>query len=214
MKYLTWLALFISLMWAPVQAEPAKQKPSPDPYATMQQVIDSTFVRLKDARVDGQIPDGQIEQIIEQEMMPYVDYRYAAYKVIGKHLRSTEAEQRERFINAFYHYLITTYAQALGQYDNQQVVIEPKQSLEGKKIVSIAAAIKDDGRPDINLTFKFRKQKKTDDWFAFDMIAEGISLLSAKQSEIGPMIGKQGIDEVIILLEQKRQQPEPETQNG
>jgi phospholipid transport system substrate-binding protein len=203
MKMLTWVCLAFGFVVASAQAEPVEYKPSPDPYATMAKVIDATFARLNQERSKGEIPPATIEQIIEQEMMPYVDYKYAAYKVIGRYIKSTDADQRQRFISAFYYYLISTYAQALGQYDNQQVKIDPPESLSDKSIISIGASIIDGNRPEIKLAFKFRKQKSSDDWYAFDMIAEGISLLSAKQSEIGPLIGKQGIDDVITLLEEK-----------
>ena len=38
--------------------------------------------------------------------------------------------------------------------------------------------MKEAGKPDIFLEFKLRKNNKTGEWKAFDMVAEGISLLS------------------------------------
>jgi phospholipid transport system substrate-binding protein len=60
--------------------------------------------------------------------------------------------------------------------------------------------VKEPGRPDINLSFKLRKNRKTDDWKAYDMVAEGISLLSSKQSEFQSILRNDGIQKVIDLM--------------
>jgi phospholipid transport system substrate-binding protein len=45
-----------------------------------------------------------------------------------------------------------------------------------------------------------RKNRKTDDWKAYDMVAEGISLLSSKQSEFQSILRNDGIQKVIDLM--------------
>ena len=63
------------------------------------------------------------------------------------------------------------------------------------------------GAPDINVIFKLRQNSKTGEWKAFDMVAEGISLLSAKQTELGGLIRQQGIDAVSQMLEEHNRKP-------
>jgi phospholipid transport system substrate-binding protein len=45
-----------------------------------------------------------------------------------------------------------------------------------------------------------RQNKKTQKWKAYDMIIEGISLLSTKQAEISKRIKKNGVDQVTLEL--------------
>ncbi len=52
----------------------------------------------------------------------------------------------------------------------------------------------------INVVFKMRQNKKTGQWKAFDMVVEGISLLSSKKAELGKRIAKQGGEQVSIEL--------------
>ena len=59
------------------------------------------------------------------------------------------------------------------------------------------------GRDDINVSFKVRKGKKTGNWAAFDMVAEGVSLLDAKQAELGGIIRQKGLSYVTELLKKK-----------
>ena len=45
-----------------------------------------------------------------------------------------------------------------------------------------------------------RKDSKTQQWKAYDMIVEGISLISTKQSEFNRKISDLGLDQVTIEL--------------
>jgi len=141
-----------------------------------------------------------MQVIVEEELMPSIDYRYASYRILGKNLRTTNKEQRLQFVDSMRNYLARTYATALMQYKNQQVIFEPEKSFEGKKIVAIKMQIVDINQPTIDVVFKMRKNKKTGEWKAFDMVVEGISLLSSKKAELSKRIAKQGVEQVSLEL--------------
>jgi len=141
-----------------------------------------------------------MREIVEQELLPSIDYKYASYKILGKHLTSINTEQREKFVQSMRSYLIRTYATALNQYKNQQVIYESGNVESSTKMTSVNAKIVDLNKPDVHLTFQMRKQKKTGQWKAYDLIVEGISLLNTKQAELKGRISKYGIDQVTIEL--------------
>ncbi|QBF84817.1 ABC transporter substrate-binding protein [Shewanella maritima] len=176
-----------------------------DPYKLVEQVADKTFGRFAadKAIIDQDL--GHLKVIVEQELMPYVDYKYAAYKVMGQYVRESSKEQRSAFVEAFKGYLIATYAQALTEYTDQTVEFSPARDFSNEKIVEVSVQIVENGRPPIKLVFKARRLKdKT--WKAFDLVAEGVSLLASKRSEISNLIRQQGIDNVIQMLNDKTQQ--------
>ena len=73
-------------------------------------------------------------------------------------------------------------------------------------MVVVKTKIVEAGKPDIKIDFKVREDR-SGEWRAYDMIAEGISLLDAKQSELQGILRQQGIDHVSGLLEQKSKLP-------
>jgi phospholipid transport system substrate-binding protein len=77
--------------------------------------------------------------------------------------------------------------------------------LATKKIVEVNVQIIEKGRPPIKIQFKARRLKDNT-WKAFDLVAEGVSLLASKQSEISNLIRQQGIEAVITMLNDKTQQ--------
>jgi phospholipid transport system substrate-binding protein len=81
------------------------------------------------------------------------------------------------------------------------------QEVDDEKTITVRAIVKEPGRPDINIAFKLRKNSKTNEWKAYDMVAEGISLLSSKQSEFESILRQDGIQAVIDLMKHKISQP-------
>lgn len=200
-RFFTGLLILTSLQTAALAAEVNTK----DPYLLIEQAANITFARFRQDKALISADLSHLKVIVKEELMPYVDYKYAAYKVMGQYLRDTNADQRERFVTAFEGYLVATYAQAFTQYTDQKVQYDPGEDFSKEKMVEVNVQIIEDGRPPIKIQFKVRRLKD-DTWKAFDLVAEGISLLASKQSEISNLIRKDGIDAVIILLNEKTQQ--------
>ena len=152
-----------------------------DPYDVVNTAAGKLFPRINDSRAKLKADPLYMRTIIREELMPYVDSRFAAFRVIGTNLKSTTPEQRARFVDAFTDYIVATYADALLKYDGVK--------------------IKETGKDDMNLVFKLRKNSKTGEWKCYDMVAEGISLLSSKHNELSGKIRDEGIDKVSAELE-------------
>ncbi|MGB2105293.1 MAG: MlaC/ttg2D family ABC transporter substrate-binding protein, partial [Glaciecola sp.] len=121
--------------------------------------------------------------------------------------RKVPKQKLGEFVNVFREYLVTTYANAMGYYDDQTVSFEPAGDYSDKKIVTVRALIQDEGKPDIKVAFKVRKDRRTNQWGAYDMVAEGISLLSSKRSEFESILRQEGIETVIALMQKKIDNP-------
>lgn len=174
-----------------------------DPNQVLRSVSESTFARITSEQTKLTAEPEYINVIIEEELIPYFDYKYAAYKVMGAHLRETTIEQRTDFVEAFKQYLINAYGHILYEYDQQEVEIQDNKYFNDKSIISIPVRIKDKNEQITQIAFKLRKNKNTEEWKVFDVVAEGISMLDTKQSEFAEVLHKKGVDEVIKLLRTK-----------
>lgn len=185
-----------------LQSAHANTTQGEDPYKLIQRVAETTFKRIAtDKAVINDNPN-HLKVVVEEELMPYINYKFAGRVVLGK-VKASKAEKKE-FYKAFKGYLITTYATVFTKYTDQKVVFEPARSIEGKKVVTVKTRITDSARPDIHIDFKVRLNKKTGKWKAYDMVAEGISLLNSKKAELKAMLRqKDGVKAVTDLLNQK-----------
>jgi phospholipid transport system substrate-binding protein len=178
-----------------------------NPYQLLQDVATKTFARIKVEHGQIQKNPEMLRDVMEQELLPYIDYNFSALKVLGKHFRTVPKEKIPEFIQVFRQYLITTYALAMTYYTGQEVIFQPVREVGSDNTVTVRAVVKESGRPDINISFKLRKNTKTNEWKAYDMVAEGISLLSSKQSEFESILRQEGIQKVIDIMKEKISQP-------
>ncbi|MBD2783901.1 phospholipid-binding protein MlaC [Xenorhabdus sp. DI] len=166
-----------------------------NPYALMKDAAEKTFTHLKDEQSQIQANPDLLRQIVRQELLPYVQIKYAGALVLGPYYKQATPEQRDAYFKAFESYLEQAYGQALAMYHGQNYQIAPEQPLGDKTIVAIRVTITDpNGQPPVRLDFQWRKNSKTGYWQAYDMIAEGVSMITTKQNEWVDILRQKGID--------------------
>lgn len=202
-----WLISILTAMIFMVPASVTVAVEQSDPYVMINEVAMLTFERIK--REKSQIKNNPelLRTVMEEELLPYIDYRFSAFKVLGKYANKVPREKLLEFVSVFREYLITSYAVALGYYDDQQVEFAPAMEFDGRSDVTVRAVIKDGDRPDIKVAFKVRKDRQSDQWQVYDMVAEGISLLSSKRTEFESILRQDGIDKVIELMRKSIAEP-------
>lgn len=196
------LVMFFTLVLATLGMSASVSAEGEDPYKLIQRVAESTFKRIATDQAIIQVDPNHLKVVVSEELMPYINHRLAAKMVLGK--SKATKEQKKAFYVAFKGYLITTYATVFTKYTNQKVVFEPARAIKGKKVVTVKTRIKDEARPDIHIDFKVRLNKKTGIWKAYDMVAEGISLLNSKKAELKSLLRQRGgVVDVTRLLNEK-----------
>lgn len=176
---------------------------SSDPYALVDKVAELTFKRLAKERDSIKKDPNILKQIVREELIPYVNYRYAALMVLGKNLRKQKKSDVEEFIPVFREYLISTYAQVFTLYDQQKIVVEKPQLIREESKIAVGLEVIEEGRPAIKIDFQVRKDKKTNEWQAYNIVAEGVSLLDSKRAELSGLIDQKGLSYVTQLLKEK-----------
>ena len=172
----------------------AAQFDSKNPYTLIQNVADDTFSHLKENHKKYQADPNLLKQVAKTDILPYINVRYAALKILGPFARKTTKQERDEFTTAFTDYLVSLYAQILIRYTDQKVTVEPAQPIDSNRsIVSVRVEIIDTKRPPINLDFKLRKNKKTGEWQGYDVQVEGVSMLDTKTAEWQKDLRDQGV---------------------
>ncbi len=171
-----------------------------NPYQLANDVASDTIKEIK-ANKDKLSDKDVAEKIIEDKLLPYIDIKYAAYKVMGTSLKSLTAADRQKFTDAFEVYMKKNFVSVLSKYTDQEIVPSEIKTVSPKDtMVAVKMLIREPGKKDLELVLKLRKNNKTGEWKAFDLIGENISMLDAKVSEISPVIKSQGIDAAIEKL--------------
>ena len=178
------------------------------PYVLMQQASDKLFADIKNNQAKIKKDPNYLRTIVRNDLLPYVQVNYAGSLVLGSHFKSTTPEQREKFFKAFSDFIEQAYAQVLTAYTDQNIQIEPAKEVGDKNLVSIRVNIvQNGGQAPIMLDFKWRKNSKTGEWQAYDMVAEGVSMVVTKQNEWSGILRQQGIDALTAQIQKSAAAP-------
>ena len=178
------------------------------PYVLMQQASDKLFADIKSNQAKIKKDPNYLRTIVRNDLLPYVQVNYAGSLVLGSHFKSTTPEQREKFFKAFSDFIEQAYAQVLTAYTDQNIQIEPAKEVGDKNLVSIRVNImQNGGQAPIKLDFKWRKNSKTGEWQAYDMVAEGVSMVVTKQNEWSGILRQQGIDALTAKIQKSAAAP-------
>ncbi|EMP2043004.1 phospholipid-binding protein MlaC [Proteus mirabilis] len=173
-----------------------------NPYALMEDAAQKTFDKLKTEQPEIRKNPELLREIVQQELLPYVHIKYAGALVLGPYYRNATPAQRDAYFAAFKDYLAQVYGQALAMYEGQEYRIEPAKPFADKSNLTIRVTIIDkNGRPPVRLDFQWRKNSKTGEWQAYDMIAEGVSMITTKQNEWSDILSAKGVDGLTKQLE-------------
>ncbi|VFP84121.1 Intermembrane phospholipid transport system binding protein MlaC [Candidatus Erwinia haradaeae] len=172
-----------------------------NPYKIMTKVTVHTFDRIQHEQKNIKQNPSYLHTIIQEELMPYIHVKYAAALILGRYYNHTTQAQRDSYYSAFSVYLSHLASQMLSVYQGQAYKITPEKPFSGTNIVTIRITILNSyGGTPIRLDFQWRKNSINGRWQAYDILTEGVSIISTKQNEWSHILRKQGIDGLTKTL--------------
>ena len=146
----------------------------------------------------------KIATLVDKYLLPHFDTEYAARLVLGQYWRNATPDQKKRFIDAFYHSLLTNYGSALADFTSDKLKVFPTNVSPGDDHATVRTEIKRDSGDRVAVNYSMRKEP--DGWKAYDVNIEGISYVKSYRDDFASQIQQQGIESVITRL-QKGEKP-------
>jgi phospholipid transport system substrate-binding protein len=141
----------------------------------------------------------KLDGLVGDVLLPNFDTEYAARLVLGQTWRTATAEQRKRFVDAFYHSLLKNYGAALVNFTADRLVIFPYKGEAAETAATVRTEVKRSNGERVPVNFSLRKTASG--WKAWDVNIEGISYVRSFKTDFGTEIEQKGLDEVIQRLE-------------
>lgn len=173
-----------------------------DPYKEMQVAADKIFSKINAQSSAIKSNPNLLKNIVRSDLLPYVQVKYAGALILGNYYKTATESQRNAYFSAFEEYLVQAFAQALSMYNGQEYQIESAKDLTGKSIISIRVLLiqPDKSQQPLRIDFQWRKNTVSGEWKAYDLIAEGVSMISTKQNEWSTILRQNGIDALTKQL--------------
>jgi phospholipid transport system substrate-binding protein len=143
----------------------------------------------------------KLYQLAEEKILPSFDFERISRLVLGKAWRKATDQQKEQFKVEFRRLLLRTYSVALSKYKDEGIEIKPMRMEPSDEIVTVKTEIVRDGAQPIKVNYTLAKNG--DSWFVFDIIIEGVSLVTNYRSQFSSLIRKGGLDSLNKKLAKK-----------
>jgi phospholipid transport system substrate-binding protein len=166
-------------------------------------VVDEAIAELVaglDGRKDELAEDRDaLYAMIDKILLPRFDRKYSAQLVLGKHWRSANAEQRNRFISGFYHAMLNKYADGVLEFEEDRIEVLPFRGDASKKRTMVRSIVRlDDGS---KVPVNYGMVMRDSGWLMFDVTIEGISYIRNFRAELDSEIRAGSLEQVIARLE-------------
>jgi phospholipid transport system substrate-binding protein len=197
MRYVTllatlWLGCSAALAQAPDTA-------ASGPGEVVQAAAQSMLSELDKDREGYRKDPAKVDQLVSKYLLPHFDTDFSAKIVLGQYWRTATPEQRQHFIDAFYHSLLKNYGSALAEFTADRLKIFPTKVDGDATRATVRTEVKRDNGDRVSVNYYMRKT--AEGWKAWDVVIDGISYVNSYREDFGPQIESQGIDAVIKRLE-------------
>jgi len=127
------------------------------------------------------------------------DYGEMAKRSLGKHWNQRTASEKKLFTELFATLLENSYAGKIESYNNEKIVYI-KENLDGDhaEIKSKVVTAKRD-----EFTLDYRMINQNGKWMVYDVVIEGVSMVSNYRSQFNRIITANGYSELVKKLENK-----------
>lgn len=165
------------------------------PKEQIRSVVDKVLAILQNKDLQSEIRIQSIREAVE----PYFDFRAMSQSTLGQDWKKATPDQRSRFVALFRKLLENTYIVAMEEYAGETVRYG-REKVRGKR-ASVEIFIQQPDGPEIPIVYRMRL--KAQQWRAYDVIIEGISLVSNYRTSFRQINKKEGMEALLEKLKQK-----------
>ena len=125
-----------------------------------------------------------------------------AKRSLGKHWNVRTVAEKKQFAELFATLLENSYAAKIESYNNEKIVYI-KETDEGE-FAEVKSKVVTAGRDEFTLDYRLFKQNGK--WMVYDVIIEGVSLVSNYRSQFNKIITNSGYDKLVQTLQSKNEE--------
>ena len=143
----------------------------------------------------------KIFALAEEKILPNFNFDRVSRLVLGKNWTKATPDQKAAFQTEFRTLLLRTYATALSKFKNQTIEYKPLRLADGANTAAVKTVILQPGGQPIAVDYSLEKQ--ADAWKVYDIVIEGVSLVTNYRGQFTQEIRQNGLDSLIKKLAEK-----------
>jgi len=168
------------------------------------QTVDEMQPRMRAEREALQQDQSRVNQLVEEIVLPHLDFEYISASVLGKHWRTASDDQRQRFREAFKSLLLSIYAKALVDNMDSKIEFEPVRAASDATDVTVRSSIPQES--EFPLPINYSMELIGNEWKVYDVEIDGLSLVTNYRTSFAKEINQSSLENLIKILSDSRKE--------
>lgn len=141
-------------------------------------------------------------QALKKSISTIFDYSEMAKRSMGKYWNMRTPAEKKHFTELFASLLENSYASKIESYNNEKIVYI-RDFVDGN-YAEVKSKVVTPARDEFTLDYRLAKQNGK--WMVYDVIIEGVSLVSNYRSQFNKIITANGYNKLVEKLQSKNQE--------
>lgn len=191
-------AMFATVAFGMLFTSPSSAETVENASKYVETLGNSAISTLSDKSLSKDVKQAKIEKLFREN----VDIAWIGKFVLGRFWRQATDDQKKNYMQQYETFLVHNYATRFTDYTSGTFKITDAKS-DGDDEFTISMQIKADaaGSEPVMVDYKIRSDKSHKSNFAvFDIIVEGVSMITTQRSEFTSVIANKGMDYLITQL--------------
>jgi phospholipid transport system substrate-binding protein len=168
--------------------------------ASATEVVRSVIERALDVLKNPAYSKSQKHQMVKSIVDPHFDYREMAKLSLASTWYKISAGQQDEFVGLFAHLLEASYADKIDKYAQRVRIDYTGQIPAGADRVEVRTVVV---RPNDRIPLNYRLLQEGGTWKVYDVIIEGVSLVSNYRSQFRRIIHQSSYADLVRRLRNK-----------
>lgn len=169
------------------------------PLDTVKANVTSVLDVLRDPKLKGEAGKKVKEQRIEAAAEKLFDFVELSKRTLGTNWNKLTLKQREEFVSLYKKILKDAYVDKITKYTNEEVDF-PKEVPISENMAEVQSVVAMKGG---DVSIYYRVIKKNNDWKVFDVVIEGVSLISNYRTQFREILGNNPPESLLDTLRKK-----------
>ena len=150
------------------------------------------------------ISEEQKENKLNAIFIESVDTKWIARFSMGRYWRQLNTNQQNTFLNLYSQYLIGLYVPNFRKYTAGNIIkVKNTTQVSEKEYVVQTILVDPVSQSNIKIDYRLIQNDGFEKFVIFDIIAEGVSLITTQRAEISSVMSNSGFDVLMNKLKQK-----------
>jgi len=167
---------------------------------TIKKTVDDVIKIVGDEELKKKANEQRRRTAIKNAIATIFDSQEMAKRSLGRHWNQRTPAERKQFADLFATLLENSYAGKIESYNNEKIVYT-RESVDGDyaEVKSKVVTAKND---EYTLDYRLLK-KENGSWMVYDVVIEGVSLVSNYRTQFNKIISTSGYPELLKRLQSK-----------